>query len=139
MILLEGSWLAFWFLLASRQSPVGGLLLPLPHAWGTVTCEQGSILTWWLPASTEGLSAGEAGVSCWGWQHLWASLVKFSDSVPLGITELMTLSSGGSKSTVLVSWSPLEVGPRGSWERRAECSWHGRRRDVGVRELLGWG
>lgn len=46
------------------------------------------------------VSAGEAGVSCWGWQHLWLSLVKFSDSVPLGITELM--SSGDSKSTLLV-------------------------------------
>ena len=104
VILLEGSWLAFWFPLASRQSPVGGLFLPLPCAWETVTCEQRSILTWWPPASTEGLSAGEAGVSCRGWQHLWASLVKFSDSVPLGITELMNLtSSGGLKALSLLA------------------------------------
>lgn len=109
------------------------------HSWGTVACEQRSILTWWPPASTEGLFAGETGVSCWGWQYLWASLVKFSDSVPLGITELMNLtSSGGSESTVFVSWSPLEMGPRESWERE-ECPWHGGRRDVGGRELLGWG
>lgn len=140
VILLGRSWLAFWFPLASRQSPVGGLLLPLPRAWGTVACEQRSILTWWLPASTEGLSAGEAGVSRWGWQHLWASLVKFSDSVPLGITELMNLtSSEGSKSTVLVSRSPLEAEPRESWEGGAERSRCGGRRDVGGRELLGRG
>lgn len=139
-ILLEGSWLAFWLLLASGQSPVGRLLLLLPHAWGTVTCEQRSIRAWWPPASTEGLSAGEAGMSCQGWQHLWASLVKFSDSVPLGITELMNLtSSGGSKSAVLVSWSPLEAVPRESRGRGAECSRRGWRRDVGGRELLGQG
>lgn len=68
---------------------MGGYLLPLPCAWATVTCEQRNIQTWWLPASTEGLSAGEAGVSCWGEKPLWTSLVKFNDSVPLGITELM--------------------------------------------------
>lgn len=32
-----------------KQSLVGGLLLPLLCAWGTVTCEQRSILSWWLP------------------------------------------------------------------------------------------
>lgn len=60
-------------------------------------------------------------MSCQGWQHLWVSLVKFSDSVPLGITELNNLtSSRGSKSTVLAGQSPLKAGPQGSWARGAK-------------------
>lgn len=63
------------------------------------------------------VSAGEAGVSCRGWQHLWVSLVKFSDSVPLGITELM--SSGDSKSTLLVK---LVFSGRGAEEKLGKRS-----------------
>lgn len=35
-------------------------------------------------------------MSCQGWQHLWVSLVKFSDSIPRGITELNNLTSSGA-------------------------------------------
>lgn len=56
-------------------------------------------------------------MSCQGWQHLWVSLVKFSDSVPLGITELM--SSGGSKSTVFVKLVSSGRGAEGELGKRS--------------------
>lgn len=41
-----------WFLLASRQSLVNGLFLPLLCGWRAGTGEQRNTLTWWLPALT---------------------------------------------------------------------------------------
>lgn len=84
---------------------LAGILAPVSLKAGG-TCEQ-STPTLWPPASTAGLSAGEAGVRCRRWHRPRASPVKFSDSVPLGITApISSTSRGDTESPVLVHCSP---------------------------------
>lgn len=97
---------------------LAGILAPVSLKAGG-TWEQRSTLTLWPPASTAGLSAGEAGARCRQWHRPRASLVKFSDSVPLGITAPMSSTSrGDTESPVLVRCSPGSRAEGGLAERR---------------------